>query len=427
MQALVMCFTFLVVFNTLAQPSNDNCVNALEVCANQTFSLTNSGANASVCMNCEDDFNFCFDDQNSIWMTFTTNATGGNVQIDFSNLVFVLNPGQDTELQATIIQATTPCDGSTYTQIGNCISNAVGNFSLTAVGLPPLTQYYIVVDGDDNGIGITTSAECSFDMVLSGPGIDRIVPTVSISPSNGNYCLYETVTFNAATTDCPNTSDYQWYINGVLVATTVISVFQTTALTDGDIVSVQTSCYLLCSEIVFDVGLANTVISFPVDAGTDETISPGSSINLSGSTTAGIFVWTPAQTLSDPNSLSPSATPTSTTTYTLSATQFGCTINDQVTITLESDLFIPTTFSPNNDNINEIWLIEGMEDYPNASVKVFSRWGQEIFESTGYSLIKAWNGTSKRGQVLASGVYYYVIELKDSEEQILKGSVTVIR
>ena len=68
-----------------------------------------------------------------------------------------------------------------------------------------------------------------------------------------------------------------------------------------------------------------------------------------------------------------------------------------------------------------------MEDYPNASVKVFSRWGQEVFESTGYSDQKAWKGDSKRGQLLASGVYYYIIDLKGEDEEVLKGSVTIIR
>ena len=426
-EAIILCIALFSGLLVSAQPSNDNCSSATEVCANQIFSLTNIGASASVCANCEDDFNYCFDDQNSIWMTFTTNALGGDIQVDFSNLVFALNPGQDNELQATIIQAATPCDASTYTQIGNCVSNAAGNFSLNAIGLPALTKFYIVVDGDNTGAGVTSAAECSFDLILSGTGIDRTASLIAISPQNGTYCLNEIVTFNATISDCPDPGNYEWYINGVLAGATVIPVFQTTALVDGDVVSVQTSCYLLCPETVSDVGLSNSVISFPVDAGANQTISPGSSATLNGSTTAGSIVWSPSQSLSDPSSLNPSATPSVTTTYTLSATQLGCTINDQVTISLESEIFIPTTFSPNDDNINETWIIEGMEDYPNASVKVFSRWGQEVFESTGYSDQKAWKGDSKRGQLLASGVYYYIIDLKGEDEEVLKGSVTIIR
>ena len=423
----LVCFASLLCCGTFAQPSNDNCSNALEVCANQTFSLTNVAANASVCANCEDDFNFCFDDQNSIWMSFTTNAVGGTVQVDFSNLVFSANPGQDNELQATILQADTPCDGSTYTQLGNCVSNASANFSLIAPGLAPLTQYYIVVDGDDNGVGITSAAECTFDVVLSGLGIDRPAATILIGPTSGTYCLNETAIFSAALTDCPDNGDYEWFINGLLVATTSVPIFQTTALLDGDIVSVQTSCYLLCPEVIFTTGLANTVISFPVDAGPDQTIILGESAHLNGSTSAPVYSWTPAETISDTGSLTPFATPTVTTTYTLTGTLMGCTLSDQVTVIVESEIFIPTTFSPNGDNINEAWLIEGMEEYPNAFVRIFTRWGQQVFESNGYSDVKAWKGTSKRGQDLASGVYYYVIALNDEDDQLFKGSVTLIR
>ncbi|MFT5920967.1 MAG: gliding motility-associated-like protein [Flavobacteriales bacterium] len=423
----LLCFASLIFTSVVAQPSNDNCSNALEVCANQTFSMSNVGANASVCSNCEDDFNFCFDTQNSIWMSFTTNAAGGIVQVDFSNLVFSAIAGQDNELQATIIQAGTPCDGSTYIQLGNCVSNAVGNFSLIAPGLAPLTQYYIVVDGDDNGVGITIAAECSFDIVLSGAGIDRLPSSIFISPASGTYCLNEIVTFSAGLIDCPDNGNYEWFINGVLAATTSIPTFQTTALLDGDIVSVQTSCYLICPEVVLTVGLANTIISFPIDAGPDQTIVPGEFAPLNGSTSAPVYTWTPAETISDTGSLTPFAMPTVTTTYTLTGTYLGCILSDQVTITIASELFIPTTFSPNADNINETWLIEGMEDYPNALVRVFTRWGQQVFESNGYSAVKAWKGTSKRGGNLASGVYYYVIELNDEEEQLFKGSVTLIR
>ena len=296
----VLFCAFFVSGQLLAQEPYNNCVNAVEICPNTAYTLNNIGANVTFCPGCEDDFIYCFTPQNSIWLSFTTNATGGDVQLDFSNLIFEISAGQDTELQATIIQAVAPCDATTYTQLGNCLSNESGNFSLMAFGLIPLTTYYVVIDGDNTGVGITEPAECTFDVMISGAGINRAASTISIDPSTTTVCLSETATFTASTTDCPDTGNYEWFINGVLVATTTDPNFQTSALTQGDIVTVQTSCYLICPEIVSDASDPITVISFPIDAGPDQTIIPGESAILGGVTSASIFQWTPTFNVSNP-------------------------------------------------------------------------------------------------------------------------------
>lgn len=424
-------FILLVVFSVtgelLAQESYNQCVNALDICPNETYSVNNIGANITFCPGCEDDFAFCFTPQNSIWLTFTTNATGGTVQIDFTNLIFDTSVGRDTELQATIIEAVAPCDATTFTQLGNCLSNESGSFSLMAFGLNPATTYYVVIDGDDSGIGVTAPAECTFDVSISGIGVDRPISTISINPSTGIFCSQETVTFTASITDCPDTGNYRWFINGTLVATTSIPNFQTSALNQGDVVSVQTSCYADCPATPTDATSPLTITSFLIDAGPDQTIQPGESALLGGVTTAPTFQWTPTFNVSDPLNLNPVVSPNETTTFTLTATQNGCTLTDQATITVESLIDIPNSFSPNADGINDTWIIKGADLYPNASMKVYSRWGQPVFETIGYSELKAWNGTDEGGKPVAEGVYYYVFDLRDSEKQEFKGSLTIMR
>jgi gliding motility-associated-like protein len=423
----LLFFAVFVSRPLLSQETYNQCVDALEICPNESYSLNNLGANVTFCPGCEDDFAFCFTPQNSIWISFTTNALGGDVQVDFSNLVFEVSAGQDTELQATIIQAIAPCDATTYTQLGNCLSNESGNFSLFAIGLNPSTPYYIVIDGDNTGVGITDPAECTFDVSISGVGIDRAVSTISIDPSIGSFCSQETVTFTASITDCPDVGNYEWFINGVLAATTTTPNFQTSALAQGDIVSVQTSCYAICPATPTDATNALTVTSFLIEAGPDQTIQPGESAVLGGATTASSFQWTPTFNVSNPLNLNPIVTPSETVTYTLTATQNGCTLTDQATITVESFIEIPNSFSPNEDNANDTWIIQGAENFPDASMKVFSRWGQPVFETIGYTELKAWDGTDQRGKPLADGVYYYIFDLRDSEEQVFKGSLTIIR
>lgn len=425
----VVIFLLMCVFSVVelsAQQSYNNCNQAFEVCPNNNYTFNNLGANITFCGTCEDNFNFCFAPDNTIWISFTTNAAGGAVQADFSNLVFETNVGQDFELQATIIQAASPCDATTYTQIGNCVSNEVANFSLNAAGLLPNTQYYIVIDGDNNGAGITSAAECTFDFIISGSGIDRPVPTITINNTTPAVCLNDIAVYTADTTNCPDGGPFQWYVNGVLAATTPTGVFQTSGLMDGDIVSVQTTCYLQCVDTVNDVAAAQSVYVISVDAGVDLTIQEGEAVQLFGSTTAPVYYWTPSFLVSNSNVLNPITNPTETTVYTLTAEENGCTLSDQMTVFVETSMVIPNTISPNDDGNNDTWVIKGIEKYPDNIVKIYDRWGQLIFSTSSYSLAKAWDGKI-RGRLVTESVYYYVIELNNDTDDILKGSLTVIK
>ena len=74
-----------------------------------------------------------------------------------------------------------------------------------------------------------------------------------------------------------------------------------------------------------------------VDAGADMDLCEGGSLGLSANAT-GIgtlsYAWSPAETLDDPTSATPTATPDGTTTYTVTVTdEIGCQITDEVIIT----------------------------------------------------------------------------------------------
>jgi len=411
----------------VAQEDYNDCVNALELCPSEVYSVNNIGANVTFCPGCEDDFNFCFPTTNTIWFSFTTNDVGGDVQVDFSNLVFQIAPGQDTHLQATIIETATPCNAASYVQLGNCESTMPGNFALNTVGLPPNTTYYIVVDGDDTGAGITSAAECTFDIALSGTGIDRLASGITIDQASTSICLNEPITFAASLQTCPDSTEYIWYVNGVLAAVTADSLFSTSTLNDGDSVTVTNTCYAQCPTLVTATSPAISVYSFPIDAGEDAHVTPGDVVSINGVTTAPDFSWTPSYLFSDPNILATLAFPEETITITLTATENGCTLTDQMTIYISSELDIPNTFSPNGDNINERWEIKGIELYPNNLLRIFDRWGQEVFQAAGYSDAKAWDGTIKGKQPVSESVYYYVLDLKDGTSDIVRGTLTVIR
>jgi len=86
------------------------------------------------------------------------------------------------------------------------------------------------------------------------------------------------------------------------------------------------------------------------------------------------------------------------------------------------NIYIPNTFTPNGDGINDTWVIEGLDNDPSAIVKVFTRNGVLIFESIGYGT--PWNGEYK-GKKLPAGAYYYIVTAKNGTQKF-SGSLTII-
>lgn len=110
--------------------------------------------------------------------------------------------------------------------------------------------------------------------------------------------------------------------------------------------------------------------------------------------------------------------------YTLTVkADAGCSASDDINITILKMPVVPNAFSPNADGINDTWEIKYLDTYPGATVQVFNRYGQMVFESRGYA--KPWKG-DYNGYVLPIGVYYYIINPKNGRKQIA-GNVTILR
>ncbi len=110
--------------------------------------------------------------------------------------------------------------------------------------------------------------------------------------------------------------------------------------------------------------------------------------------------------------------------YIKSSTSNLCFVLDSVKLIVNEPLIIPpNAFSPNNDGINDTWDIPLLRFYPQCTVDIFNRYGQNVFHSFGYN--KSWDGKIT-GQDLSYGTYYYIIKLKQSRAPI-SGSVTIIR
>jgi gliding motility-associated-like protein len=137
-----------------------------------------------------------------------------------------------------------------------------------------------------------------------------------------------------------------------------------------------------------------------------------------------LFRWTPPSYLNNDQVQSPLTTPLADITYLLTVTaRGGCAASDDVFVKMLKTPNIPNVFSPNNDGINDTWIISYLESYPGATVDVFNRSGQPVFSSAGYDT--PWNGTLK-GAPLPVGTYYYIINPKNGRKP-MSGSVTLLR
>ncbi|WP_343673204.1 gliding motility-associated C-terminal domain-containing protein [Chitinophaga sp.] len=74
----------------------------------------------------------------------------------------------------------------------------------------------------------------------------------------------------------------------------------------------------------------------------------------------------------------------------------------------KSLLSFANAMSPNGDGKNDFFVIKGLEKYPPASLFVFNRWGDMVFQSKAYH--NEWNGAG-----LSEGVYYYKLEIDEGE------------
>jgi len=96
-----------------------------------------------------------------------------------------------------------------------------------------------------------------------------------------------------------------------------------------------------------------------------------------------------------------------------------------------TDFTPPNTFSPNDDGVNDGWVIP----LPNQStspvtfnVTIINRWGDRIAYIEDYNNIdRIWNGTYElSGLPVTDGTYFYIIESSDASTK-LSGWLQVVR
>jgi gliding motility-associated-like protein len=121
----------------------------------------------------------------------------------------------------------------------------------------------------------------------------------------------------------------------------------------------------------------------------------------------------------------------SVTTASLIASQNGCTALDTIDIkevTCYCNFFVPNTFTPNNDHKNETFFPSICSELNFYTMRIFNRWGQEIFVSDDPS--KGWDGKHS-GKDCPIGIYSYVINYDSyavfEDEKTIRGHINLVR
>ncbi len=174
-----------------------------------------------------------------------------------------------------------------------------------------------------------------------------------------------------------------------------------------------------------------------VEAGPDRTINVGSVADLVPVISSDVTQvdWQPTYGLMRNVYPGISVRPNQNTEYTVEVKNAGgCLARDKVNVFVVcngGNLFIPNTFSPNNDGSNDLFYPRGTGLFKIKTFKVYSRWGEQVFEKNSFNANDAafgWDGTFK-GRPLNVDVYVYVVEIICDNNAVLlyKGNVALVR
>ena len=241
-------------------------------------------------------------------------------------------------------------NGATVSAISTPASCGTSNGSITATGTGGAAPYQFSINGttfqsnniftglaagaytvtikDANGCTNTTNVSIAN---ISGATVTGIATDATCSSSNG------TITATGA----GGTTPYRYSIDGTNFQPA--NIF--TGLAGGQyILTIKDANGCLDSQLI-TINVSNPIV---LNAGNDLSICPGTAVQLSASTNAAVYSWSPSAGLSNTNTLNPIASPAVTTAYILTASISQCIKTDTVIVTVLSS---PVPFAGNDASI----------------------------------------------------------------------------
>lgn len=329
-----------------------------------------------------------------------------NVQIDADTIVCL---GSNASLNAILGNNVV-----SHQWIGNGVSNPS---AINIVTTPDSSTLYVLSAIDDKGCINQDSIE-----------IQVLLPIDGQVGGDADICKGESANLNAS-----GGITYLWQpptgLDNPNVANPIASPSQTTQY----IVTIANACFDERDTVLVEIRPTPLI-----DAGADLIFNVGDTLSLNATSDGDYtYLWQPDTGLNDVNILRPEANPLQNTVYVLNATSaYGCESADSVRITITNiyEIVLPNAFSPNGDELNDVFRIihtRGIREL--KAFRIYNRWGQLVYEATNLqrnddNTYAGWNGTF-RGLEQETGVYAYYVEGTTflDEPFIKKGNISLVR
>ena len=236
------------------------------------------------------------------------------------------------------------------------------------------------------------------------------LPSISIELSDSSICKGDCVKLSLLGT---NLNDVSWSINHEYFDsndTYILYCFNDTGSYNITVSSIE-ECGIAYDTLL--VNINEPLVFLP----SDTLIQLGDSLNLWSQGNYSEFWWQPYNLLLCDSCESQNIAITDNQLFTLFYSDTnGCIFNKsfEVSVNKEGQLYIPNSFTPNGDNINDEFNAKGT-GISKFNLMIYNRIGELIFESN--DLAKGWDGTYFQRQV-QQDVYAYIIEYKDYNNNV---------
>jgi gliding motility-associated-like protein len=349
-------------------------------------------------------------------------AAGGGTfcEGDMATLTFTVDPSGANNVDWKITGPLVDTSGNTSNTI--TISLPLDVLNLTA------GTYTLQITSDKGCEGDPASATISIQQPQA----------ISISASPNPLCAGEQLTLTATAQQGTSVS-YEWYKDGVLIGTTTVPTFVVPNATSGQysVIAKVDACESVSTSVAVTLvpapaanddifqGVVNTPLSGNV-LGND--VTGGANVNIfivnqpsNGTVTInpdGTFTYQPDNAFSGEDQ------------FTYRICLAACTnVCDEATVRInipEPPCIVPNVITPNGDEANDVLIVECLPVHPNNRIRIFNRWGDEIYTAEPY--LNDWDGTyGSDKKPLPAATYFYMLQLDKSKEEFVSGYITLHR
>jgi gliding motility-associated-like protein len=295
----------------------------------------------------------------------------------------------------------------TWIPVSGLISTGTNTHVLLA---PSATTNYTVLGANFMG-PVSCYEQLSYSVIVVTP----ITPSVS---NNVELCLGEKTTLYAS-----GGNSFSWTPSYGLNITNGSGVVANPKITTIYTVEVSHNSY--CGKTTTVMVTVNPKPDVYAGRDTSYNLNDAIFINAVGT---GTLTWVSGEGIICRDCPYTQVYPTRNTCYVVQASNdYGCSVTDDICIDLTEDftIYIPNSFTPNNDGLNDVFMIYG-ENISQVSMDIFDRWGVRIFGSTDYKL--GWDGKYK-GTLCEEGTYTYIVSYTglNRKRYTKTGNVSIIK